>query len=102
LIVELLRVISKKVLFEKASRYADAKMPVQVGWRWRGEADWKSLEDIQRDFPATDMVGPPGHLHLKGNSDRLIARVVFRVKKIYVKEFLTHAEYDKEKWKKWL
>jgi mRNA-degrading endonuclease HigB of HigAB toxin-antitoxin module len=28
--------------------------------------------------------------------------MVFRYKRIYVKAFLTHAEYDKGGWKKWL
>ena len=65
-------------------------------------AEWKSLEDMRRDFPATDMVGPLAIFNIKGNSYRLVVRVVFRVGKIYIKEFLTHAEYDREKWKKWL
>ena len=66
------------------------------------EAEWKSLDDIRRDFPATDMVGPLAIFNIKGTSCRLIVRFVVRVGKIYIKEFLTHAEYDKEKWKKWL
>jgi mRNA-degrading endonuclease HigB of HigAB toxin-antitoxin module len=28
--------------------------------------------------------------------------MVFQYKRIYIKEFLTHAEYDKGAWKKWL
>jgi mRNA-degrading endonuclease HigB of HigAB toxin-antitoxin module len=28
--------------------------------------------------------------------------VVFQCKRVYIKELLTHAEYDKGKWKKWL
>jgi len=33
---------------------------------------------------------------------RLIVRMVFKYKRIYVKEFLTDAEYNKGRWKKWL
>ena len=39
---------------------------------------------------------------IRGNRYRLIARMVFRYRRIYIKEFLTHAEYDKGRWKKWL
>ena len=35
-------------------------------------------------------VAPPGKIE------------VFRYKRIYIKEFLTHAEYNKGGWKKWL
>jgi putative transcriptional regulator len=40
--------------------------------------------------------------NIGGNKYRLIVRLVFRSQRIYIKEFLTHAEYDKERWKKWL
>ena len=98
----MLRVISRKVLFDKAFRYPDAKTALQVWLATVKEADWKCLEDIQRQFPAADMVGPLAIFNGKGNSYRLIVRMVFRTRKIYVKEFLTHAEYGKERWKKWL
>ncbi len=48
------------------------------------------------------MVGPLAIFNIKGTSYRLIVRMVYRVQKIYVKEFLTHAEYGKDRWKKWL
>jgi mRNA-degrading endonuclease HigB of HigAB toxin-antitoxin module len=32
----------------------------------------------------------------------LIVRMVFKYKRICVKEFLKHAEYNKGRWKKWL
>ena len=48
------------------------------------------------------MVGPLAIFNIRENNYRLIVRMVFRSQTIYVKEFLTHAEYDKEHWKKWL
>jgi mRNA interferase HigB len=48
------------------------------------------------------MVGPLAIFNIRGNNYRLIVRAVFARQKIYIKEFLTHAEYDKELWKKWL
>lgn len=40
--------------------------------------------------------------NIKGDRYRLIVRMVFTYQRIYIKEFLTHAEYDKGAWKKWL
>jgi mRNA interferase HigB len=97
-----LHVISKRGLFEKAAKHPDAKAALQVWWERAREADWSSLEEIRADFPATDMVGDLAIFNIRGNHYRLIVRMIFRGRRIYVKEFLSHAEYDKGRWRKWL
>ena len=97
-----MRVISRKVLFEKASRHEDVRTALQVWLDAAKAARWNSLEDIRQTFPATDLVGPLAIFNIKGNSYRLIVRMMFGKQKIFIKEFLTHAEYSKERWKKWL
>jgi mRNA interferase HigB len=97
-----LNVISKTGLFERVDRHADARSAIQVWFNAAVEAEWNSLEEIRRTFPATDMVGQLAIFDIRGNTYRLIGRMVFRYKRIYIKEFLTHAEYEKEGWKKWL
>jgi mRNA interferase HigB len=95
-------VISKSGLFKRAGKFADAKPALQVWFDTAVEAEWRSLEDIRKTFPATDMVGDLAIFNMRGNRYRLIVRMVFQYKRIYIKEFLTHAEYDKGGWKKWL
>jgi mRNA interferase HigB len=95
-------VISKPGLFQRAAKFADAKPALQVWFDTAVEAEWRSLEDIRKTFPATDMVGDLAIFNIRGNRYRLIVRMVFQYKRIYIKEFLTHAEYDKGGWKKWL
>jgi mRNA interferase HigB len=95
-------VISKRGLSERAEKFPDAKVPLQVWLEAAKEAEWKSLADIRYSFPGTDMVGFLAIFNIKGNHYRLIVRMEFRTQRIYIKEFLTHAEYSKEKWKKWL
>ena len=97
-----MNVISKRGLFEKVAKFADAKSAVQVWFDTAAQADWKNTGDVRRAFPATDMVGDLAIFNIRGNNYRLVARMVFRYKRIYIKEFLTHAEYDKGAWKKWL
>jgi mRNA interferase HigB len=65
-------------------------------------AKWRSLDDVRKSFPATDMVGPLAIFNIKGNKYRLIMRLVFGAQRIYVKDFLTHADYDRRGWTKWL
>jgi len=95
-------VVSRRGLFERAAKFADAKSALQVWFDTAVDADWKTLQDIRKSFPATDMVGALAIFNIRGNKYRLIVRMVFQYKRVYVKEFLTHAEYDKGAWKKWL
>ena len=97
-----MNVISKRGLFQRAARFADAKSALQVWFDTAVEAEWRSLEDVRKSFPSTDMVGNLAIFHLRGNNYRLIVRMVFRCQRIYIKELLTHAEYTKRGWKKWL
>ncbi len=97
-----LNVISKRGLFERAAKFADAKSALQVWFDAAIDADWRHLDDVCKTFPKTDMVGDLAIFNIRGNKYRLIVRMVFQYKRIYIKEFLTHAEYDKGAWKKWL
>ena len=97
-----MNVVSRRGLFERAAKFADAKSALQVWFDTAVDAEWKTLEDIRKSFPATDMVGALAIFNIRGNKYRLIVRMVFQYKRVYVKEFLTHAEYDKGAWKKWL
>src|ERR1019366_3938305 len=100
--IVLVNVISKRGLLEKASKYPDATVAVQDWFDAARAANWRNLEEVRRTYPATDMVGALAVFDIKGNSYRLIARMAFPYRRIYIKEFLTHAEYDKGAWKKWL
>ena len=94
--------ISKRGLFIRAAKFGDAKVALQVWMESARQANWSSLEDIRKSFPSTDMVGKLAIFNIKGSHYRLIVRMEFEGQRIYIKEFLTHAEYDKEAWKKWL
>jgi len=98
----LVNVIGKRGLLEKASRYPDATVAVQDWFDAARAANWRNLEEVRGTYPATDMVGSLAIFNIKGNRYRLIARMAFPCRRIYIKEFLTHAEYTKGAWKKWL
>lgn len=97
-----MRAISKRGLFERALAFRVAGTALQVWLETAKAATWQSIEDIRKTFPSADMVGCLIVFNIKGNRYRLIARMEFRSRPIYIKEFLTHAEYDKGAWRKWL
>ena len=102
LLVWCVRVISRRVLFERVARYADAKSAVETWYFTAKASEWRNLADIREAYPSADMVGNLAIFNIRGNNYRLIVRVAFETGRIYIKEFLTHAEYDKGRWKKWL
>ena len=95
-------VICKRELFGKAAKYADAKNALRYWFKIATAAEWHNLEDIRRDFPPTDMVDSLAIFNIKGTHYRLIVRIAFAPRRVYIKELLTHSEYSKGAWKKWL
>jgi len=54
---------------------------------------------MKRDFPSADLVSKCTVFNIKGNNYRLIVKIEYAKQTIYVKHVLSHAEYDKKKWK---
>jgi mRNA interferase HigB len=68
-------------------------------------ANWTSFQDIKKSWKSADYVKvgsgrPVVVFNIAGNNFRLIAAVHFNTGKVYVLRFYTHAEYDRNSWKK--
>jgi len=59
-----------------------------------------SFNMLREIFPSADMVDNLVIFNIAGNKYRLIAAIHFNRQKLYIRDVLTHAEYDKERWKK--
>jgi len=55
---------------------------------------------MRSDFAHADPVGRRTVFNIHGNAYRLIARVNFKTKRVFILHILTHAAYDKEHWKR--
>jgi mRNA interferase HigB len=81
-------------------RYSTARRPLD---RWVvvvRQATWSNFSDVRRSFAGTDLVGPYVVFNIGGNKFRLIARVDYEQSVVLVREVLTHAEYDRGRWKR--
>jgi mRNA interferase HigB len=68
------------------------------------EADWKNIQDVRRVYPHADLVTvESGNVvtvfNIGGNKYRLVAAIHYNRQRVYVLRILSHAEYDKDRWK---
>lgn len=61
-------------------------------------ASWANLADVRGDFPHADSVEGFTVFNIAGKY-RLITTIKYRWGIIYVREILTHVEYEKDAWK---
>jgi len=58
-----------------------------------------SFVQLRYDFPWADRVDHKTVFNIGGNKYRLIAAIHYNRRRVYMRAILTHAEYDKGKWK---
>lgn len=90
-----MRLISNKALREFASRQREASEPLQAWRKMIEQSTFDSFADLRRVFNSVDKVGDYFVFNISGNRYRLIAAIHFNTQTLYVREVLTHAEYDR-------
>jgi mRNA interferase HigB len=93
-----MHVISRRTLREAEAKHGDLAGPLGVWFKVAKAARWKNIEDVRKTYSAADPVGAYTVFNIKGNSYRLIVKIQYDSALIFVKEVLTHAEYDEGDW----
>jgi len=93
-------IISRKALRDFWEKHPDSQAPLTRWFRVVKAGQFGSFPELRAVFPSADKVGKWVVFNIGGNKYRLIASVHFNRGKLYVREVLTHREYDEEKWKK--
>ncbi len=94
-----MHLISIRNLRIDAAGFPDVKKQVEDWYAIAKKADWKNLEDVRLIYRDAEAVGNFTVFNIKGNAYRLIVGIDYENQVIYYKYFLTHAEYNKDKWK---
>lgn len=94
-----MHVISFKRIREFISAHRDSESSLTAWYRTVKKANWQNLAELKQTYPAADLVGRYIVFNIKGNSYRLIARIVYRSQTVFVIKVMTHEEYDLGRWK---
>ena len=95
-----MHVISRKRLLEAAKTHAGLGAPLDAWYRIAKKAEWKNLVEVRLAIPSADGVWKFTVFNIKGNAYRLITEINYRTGRIFVRDVLTHAEYDRGGWNK--
>jgi mRNA interferase HigB len=94
-----MHVISRKRLREFGGIHSKAQESLQKWYVTVRHATWKSFAVIRETFNSVDLYQRCYVCNVSGNKYRIIAAVHYNIGKVYIRKVLTHAEYDKGKWK---
>ncbi|WYL93190.1 MAG: type II toxin-antitoxin system HigB family toxin [Gloeotrichia echinulata IR180] len=95
-----MRIITETRLKKACEKHPDAEPSIRVWKKLVKAQDWNSFTDVKASSVfAPDQVKNFVIFNIGGNKYRLITCINYQTKVIYIREFLTHAEYDKDKWK---
>jgi mRNA interferase HigB len=98
-------VINRNSVRAAQQRHPQCRKWLDDWWSITRKATWTSLADVRRDYSTTDQVG--GCLVFDAPGGRRFIVGVYYARPdapdtgtLYIKHFLTHAEYDRNTWKK--
>jgi mRNA interferase HigB len=94
-----MHIITRKRLNDFVLLYPEVKTALQHWYKVMKANNFNSFNELKVLFPHADQVGKLTVFNIAGNKVRLIAAVHYNTQKIYIRNILTHNEYDKNKWK---
>ena len=90
-----MRIITRKKLREFWERHSEARQPLEDWYQITKHAAWGNLAETRLDFPHADLAGTCTIFNIGGNKYRLITKINYRWKVVYIRFVLTHAEYNR-------
>jgi len=91
-----MRIIAKRTLREFWSEYRDAEEPLLAWYREVEQEDWDTPAKVKEKYRNASIVGGNRVVfNIKGNDYRLVVKINYPYRVVYVRFVGTHAEYDR-------
>lgn len=94
-----MRLISRKALRSFWEDHPEAEEVLQDWYFKIKRSAAKNFVELRLTFPSADLVGDCIVFNVGGNNYRVIAHLDYSVQIVWIRFVLSHAEYDREKWK---
>jgi mRNA interferase HigB len=101
----MMELAGEEVIEDAIRRFPDTRRWLNAWIESVRRAEWQSIIDVRVEYPSADGVKLRSGLvvtvfNVRGNSYRLLSDISYVRQVVYALEVLTHAEYDKQSWKK--
>jgi mRNA interferase HigB len=93
------RVISRKKIRDASKEHPEWEASLLAWYKVAKNADWAHFLDVKQSWKNSDKVGACVVFDISHNKCRLVAWINYKGKKVFIRFVLSHADYDKEKWK---
>jgi len=94
-----MRVFSKRTIRDFAQLYSDSRSALFAWYKIMDQNCFDNFSTLKAAFPSVDKCGTCFIFNIGGNKYRLIAKINFEYQKLYIRNILTHKDYDKGGWK---
>jgi len=90
------RVIAKKILREFWEKHSDCQQQLKAWFQETSNIEWNAPNDIKWQYPSASFLSDNRVVfNIKGNKYRLIVRINYDYKMVWIRFIGTHAEYDR-------
>ena len=100
----IMNTIATRTIRQYQDDYPDAATVLDAWLEVAGKAHWENFNEVTETYASADQVGSCLVFNIRGNNYRLICGVAYANRwvkgTLFIKHFLTHAEYDKDAWKR--
>ncbi len=98
-----MHIISYSKIRDFCKKHPEAASSLEHWYRIVKHENFKMFAEVKQIFPSADLVGNFVVFNIGGNNYRLIAYIRYKFKRLFIRDILTHRQYEKGKWKgdKW-
>ena len=90
-----MRIIAKKTLREFWERHPNAEEPLLAWYREVEQEDWDTPAKVKAKYRNASIIGGNRVVfNIKGNDYRLVVKIAYAYRIVYVRFVGTHVEYD--------
>ncbi|MEA3222189.1 MAG: type II toxin-antitoxin system HigB family toxin [Thermodesulfobacteriota bacterium] len=94
-----MHIITRKRLLEFAKKHPNCSSALESWYRIMKRTNYNSFNELRMTFPRADQVGKLTVFNIGGNKTRLIVAIHYNAHRVYIRQVLTHKEYDRGVWK---
>ncbi len=98
-IMQGMHIISQRRIKEATQLHKTCTSALDQWYKVMKKAKLKDFAQLKALFNGADKVGDLYVFNIGGNKLRLIAAIHFNHQKVFIREILTHTEYDQGKWR---